>query len=153
MRNLITTLFVAGMFLTTAALADDVEDVKAAVRAYFASLNAGDADANIQSRMPGDTVFAPGQLLNVSGSLEEQKRNFQANVDAGQRLNLQLRHLEARVYGNLTAIVTAYIVGTNTPAGGTAQQVRMQRTGVWIKQGGQWKEVHSHRSPLNIAAQ
>ncbi len=43
-----TTLFVVGMFLATPALADDVEDVKAAVHEFYVLLNstdAGDAEA------------------------------------------------------------------------------------------------------------
>ncbi len=43
----LTTLFVVGMFLTTVAVADDVDDVKAAVQSYFAAVNAGDADGRV----------------------------------------------------------------------------------------------------------
>jgi len=49
-----------------------------------------------------------------------------------------------------TAIVTGYLVGTTTGPDGTATQVRNQRTGVLIKQGGQWKEVHRHLSPVRL---
>ncbi len=41
----LTTLLVVGMFLTTVAMADDVDDVKAAVQGHFAALNAGDVNA------------------------------------------------------------------------------------------------------------
>ena len=39
---------VVGIFLTTVAMADDVDDVKAVVREYFATLNAGNQDAHLQ---------------------------------------------------------------------------------------------------------
>ncbi len=43
----LTTLFVAGMFLTTVAIADDVDDVKAAVQKYITALNTGDVNASV----------------------------------------------------------------------------------------------------------
>jgi len=52
-----------------------------------------------------------------------------------------------RVYGN-TAVVTGYLTGTRTQLDGTVTQNRDRRTGVFVKQGGQWKEVHHHQSPL-----
>ena len=37
----LTTLLVVGMFLTTVAVADDVDDVKAALNGLFAARNTG----------------------------------------------------------------------------------------------------------------
>ncbi len=146
----LTTLLVIGMFATAVAMADDADDVKAAVQGYYAAINAGDTDAMIRHRMPEYSVFSGGGLLEKSTSLEEQKNDFQANVDAGQKLNLQIRHLEARVYGN-AALVTGYLMGTNTTADGTTVQVRNQQSEVWVKQGGQWRRAHRHASPLSLA--
>ncbi len=144
----LTTLLVVGMFLMPAALADDVEDVKAAVQSYFAALNAGDANAYIQHFMPETSAFVGTGLISHAHSLEEQRRTFEAS---GIKRNLQLRHLEVKVYGN-TAIATGYVVGTTTNADGITNQANQQRTAVLIKQGGQWKEVHQHRSLLRIGA-
>ncbi len=146
----LTTLWVVGMFVTTFAMADDVDDVKTAVRGYFAAISAEDTSDIIQYQMPGKSVFAGGGLLEKSGSLEEQKKDFQSAIDAGQRLNLQVRHLEVEVHGN-AAIVTGYVIGTITTPDGTTIQSRDQRTGVWIKQAGQWRETHRHNSPLTIS--
>ncbi len=143
----LTTLLVVGMFLTTVAMADDVDDVKAAVERYVAALNAGDANVYVQSRMPEYSVFAGGGLIEKFHSLEEQRNGFQASVDSGVRRNRQLRHLDVKIYGN-AAIVTGYMTGTTTTPDGTTQSLSSQRTGVWIKQGGQWKEAHRHSSPL-----
>ncbi len=41
----LTTLLVVGMFATAVAMADDVDDVKAAVQRDFVSRNSGDVDA------------------------------------------------------------------------------------------------------------
>ncbi len=147
----LTTLFVIGMFATAVAMADDVDDVKAEMERYFAALNAGDAEGYAQHFVSQASTFVGGGLLNTATSLAEQRNGFQASVDAGLKRNMQLRHLDVRVYGNMTAVVTTYVIGSTTQPDGTVVPNRVQRTAVLIKQGGQWKEVHQHRSPLNIA--
>ena len=144
----LTALLVVGMFLTSVSLADDADDVRAALLSYFAALNAGDTDAYMQARPPEYSAFAGGGLLNRSTSLEQQRNSFQPSNAA--RVNRSVRHLEVRIYGN-TAVTTSYTVGTITNPDGTTSPINQQRTGVWVKQGGQWKEVHHHRSPLNVA--
>ncbi len=143
----LTTLLVVGMFATAVAVADDVDDVKAAVESYFAALNSGNGPAMAQRRIPEYSVFGGGGLIERSSSVAQQRDDFQALADAGRKLNLRIQHLEVTVYGN-AAVVTGYLTGTNTAPDGTVNQQRQQRTGVWIKQGGQWKEVHRHAARL-----
>ena len=135
------------MFLTTVAIADDVDDVKAAVARYFTALNSGNAAAYAQHRIPEYSIFGGGGLIERSSSIAQQRDDFQAQVDGGRKLDLELQHMEVRVYGN-AAVVTGYLVGTNTAPDGTVNQQREQSTRVWIKQGGQWKEAHRHSSRL-----
>ncbi len=143
----LTTLLVVGMFLMPAALADDVDDVKAALLGHFDAVNSGDVNAFVRYYPSESSSFAGGGLLGKF-SLEDRRKNFQAGVNAGQKRNLQLRHIEVKIYGN-TAIATGYLVGTAVnPPNNDVLQLRMQRTAVLIKQGGQWKEVHHHRSAL-----
>ncbi len=144
------TLFLIGVFATAVAMADDVDDVKAEMERYFAALNAGDANAYVQHFMPEVSSFVGTGLMSQVHSLEDQRTGFQASVDSGLKRNLQLRHLQVKIYGN-TAVATSYVVGNTTTGDGITNPVRMQRTAVLIKQGGQWKEVHQHRSPLSIA--
>jgi len=148
----LTTLLVVGMFATAVAMADDVDDVKAAEVNYYAAMNSGDAHGWAQSRLSEEsTRFGPGgELLEVFGSLEEQEQNRKAEVDAGLRYNLRARHQDIRVYGN-TAVVTLYGAGTVTLPSGNNTQVNNRITRVWGKQGGQWKMVHAHLSPLTIS--
>ena len=145
----LTTLLVIGMFLMPAVLADDADDVKAAVQRYYAALNAGDPGALIQLHAAGSTsFFGPGGgLLERFDSLEEQRKSQQAAFDAGVKFNVQSRHLEISVYGE-TAVTTNYGVGTITRPNGTTGQVNNRITTVLIKQGGQWKVVHQHLSPV-----
>ena len=148
----LTTLFVAGMFLTTVAMADDVDDVKAAAQRFYAALNAGDAGALTELHAAENTRFGPGgALLETSDSLEEQRKNQQAAFDAGPKYNLQARHIDVRVYGNSTAVATYYGVGSLAFPDGTTAQPNNRITTVLIKQGGQWKVVHRHLSPLSLA--
>ncbi len=56
----LTTILVVGMFLTTVAIADDVDDVKAAVQRFYAALNAGDAGALMRLYAAGSTSFGAG---------------------------------------------------------------------------------------------
>ncbi len=146
----LTTLLVIGMFLMPAALADDAEDVRAAVQRYFSAINAGDTDAVFQFRIAERSAFGRGgQLLSTpTSSLEEQKRSHRNQVNAGRKRNYQLRHMEVKVYGGDTAIVTGYLVGQGTFPDGTVVPHNDRRTAVLIKQGGQWKEVHTHQSFL-----
>jgi len=145
----LTTLFVVGMFVTTVAMADDVDDVKAAIRGHFAAVNSGDVVAYTSYYSNQGSAFSGGELLERL-SVEQRKNNFQAGVDSGLRRNLQMRNLEVQIYGNV-AIATGYLLGSTTNQDGTTQRTSQQRTGVLIKQGGQWKEVHRHNSPLTIS--
>jgi len=146
----LTTLLVIGMFATAVAVADDADDVKAALQRYMTALNAGDANAWIQLHAVGNTRFSTDNgLLQRSDSLEEQRKNQQAGVDAGVKINVQSRHVAVSLYGN-TAVSTRYGVGTVTQPNGTVVQLNNRITTVWVKQGGQWKITHMHLSPVRL---
>ena len=67
----LATLLVVGMFLMPAALADDVDDVKAAMQRYGTALTTGDATAWAQHYAAENTRFSPGgQLLQRFDSTE-----------------------------------------------------------------------------------
>jgi len=144
----ITTLFVVGMFVTTLAMADDVDDVKATIRGHFDAVNSGDVADYTPYYANQGSAFSGGELLQRL-SVEQRKNNFQTGVDNGLRRNLQMRNLEVQIYGNV-AIATGYLLGSTTAPDGTTQRTSQQRTGILIKQGGQWKEVHRHNSPLTV---
>ncbi len=145
----LTTLLAAGIFLMPAALADDADDVKAAMQRFYAALNAGDVGALTRLQAAAGTNYgAGGGLLATFDSLEERRNSFQATVDAGVKFNVQARHIDARIYGSSTAVATNYGVGRVTQPNGTTVQVNNRITAVLIKQGGQWKMVHQHISPV-----
>ena len=131
-----------------AAMAQSAEEeIIAAQIAHFETLRAGDAQAHMAQHAPNVTSFdAVGGLLVEAQSLEEQVRDMQAVFDAGA-LNSYLRHVQVRIYGD-AAVVTGYITGTATNPDGSVVPVMDRRTAVLIRQGGEWKEVHSHASPV-----
>ncbi len=91
----LTTLWVIGMFLTTAAMADDVDDVKASELEHFTTQS---ADVITQHHLAGHTGFgADDGLLGVTDSLEEERKTRRAEFDAGLTRNMQLRHLDAKI--------------------------------------------------------
>ena len=151
MKNRIATLCVLSMFLTPVSWADDADDVKAVVQNYYAALNSGDVDTWSTHFQAGHTAFGSGgAFLEKTTSLQEQRANRQAALDAGVQYDLQPLHSDVRVYGNWTAVATRYGVGTITQADGTTRRVNNRITDVWVKQGEQWKVVHRHVSPLLI---
>ncbi len=147
----LTTLLVVGMFATAVAMADDVDDVKAALQRSQAAANSGDAYAAAQILLEGVTNFGPaGGLLERFDSLEEARKDRQAAFDAGLKFNLQDRHIEVRVYGNSTAVATSYRVGTITLPNGNTVRPNIRITTVLIKKGGHWNISLVHFSPLRL---
>ena len=102
---------------------------------------------SLSTRLDATSFDAVGGLLVEAQSLEEQVRGLQAVFDAGIVLDNYLRHLQVRIYGD-AAVVTGYITGTETNPDGSVVQTMNRRTAVLIRQGGEWKEVHSHASPV-----
>ena len=155
MKLLIPTLMVivSCVALSPLATAGDADDVKAATLEHFATLNAGNARAHVQHHMAGHSTYdAGGGLLEVSNSLSEETASLKADFDSGLKLNLELRHLDVKVYGD-AAVVTGYVVGTATAPDGTTEQLTSRRSAVLIKEGGKWREVHLHSSPVIAASQ
>ncbi len=150
MKQLIAMLIVIAisLALNNTAVAGDADDVKAATLEHFATLNAGNARAHVQHHMAGHSTYnAGGGLLEVSNSLSEETASLKVDFDSGLKLNLELRHLDVKVYGD-AAVVTGYVVGTATAPDGSIDQVTDRRSAVLIKEGGKWREVHLHSSPV-----
>ena len=161
--NVLWVVFVMGMLLTTAASADDVADVKAAVRQHTGNTNTGNVDGFVDQHLPGHSAFGPtGAPRRRSNSIEEERKRVQAEFDAARQRDpsrtsvrafskVEVKDLEVSVYGT-TAIATAYLAGINTFPDGRTEPLTLRLTSVWIKQDdGQWKEAHDHLSELRGA--
>ena len=146
----LTTLLVVGMFLTTVAVADDVDDVKAVVREHFATLNAGDQVAHMQQHhMHAYNRFSLNGLRQHFDSVEEQKQQIKTVFEQGSKYNLRLTDVEVKIYGD-SALLSAYLVGSILRGNGNTIQRTDRYLAMLVKQGGQWKAVHAHTSALRI---
>jgi ketosteroid isomerase-like protein len=146
MRRLIivSTLFVVSLVLSTATRADDMADAKAAVLAVDAAYSSGDVEAIARYMHPEHSQFLAGGLL-VEGF---DKEVLNAAFDAGLNVDITARHLGVKIYGN-TAVATGYIEGQITSPDGTVNQLVQRFSEIWVKEGGKWKRVHIHQSPLS----
>ena len=146
----LTALLVIGMFLTTVAMADDADDVEAVVREHFTTLNAGNMDAHLEQHHVAQlNRFMRNGLRVHFSSFEEQKNQIRTVYDNGSKYDLQLRDVEVNVYGN-SAVVSAYMTGNIVRGNGNTVSVADRYSAMLVKQGGQWKTVHTHNSPLRI---
>ncbi len=141
-------MIILGLIFTasTVAVADDVADIKAAMEEHFVTFKAGDAAGHVAHHMAGGSSFGPdGGALAVNDSIEEATAELQAEFDEGYKFDFQLVDLDVAVYGD-TAVVTSLQTGTVTLPDGTTEDVKNRRTAVVVRDGSEWKEVHSHIS-------
>lgn len=138
----ILMILIGGVVLTTVASADDKADVIAAELAYIAALNAGDAEAYAKYVLPERSGFFPGGGLLGEGF---DKNRLKASFDSGYELNIQVHHLDVKVYDN-AAVLTGYVTGTVTFPDGSTEKGPRRLSVVWIKQRDRWKQAHIHIS-------
>ncbi len=141
-------VIIFGLILTasTLAMADDVANIKSAMKKHFVTFNAGDSAGHIAHHKAGNSSFSgEGGALTVNDSLEEETAELQASFDEGYKFDFELVDLEVAVYGD-TAIVTSLQTGTVTTPDGKTEKVKNRRTAVVVRDGSDWKEVHSHIS-------
>ena len=143
------TVLVAGIFLTVTVFADDVDDVKSAVQAFYEALNNGDAEVYFKFTIPEHTHFprTGGLLTSSTNTSEERTKELQDMFDAGLNFDVQVHHLDVKNHGNM-AVSTYYTTGTTTYPDGTVLQGTFRASLVWLKQAGQWKIAHMHISRL-----
>lgn len=67
-------------------------------------------------------------------------------------MNFGLRQLSCRVFNDNTGIANAYDTFTGVMKDGKVQTLHGRTTLVFVRQGGQWKIVSCHFSPLPHAA-
>ena len=141
-------VIIFGLILTasTSAMADDVADIKSTMKKHFVTINAGDSGGHIAHHKAGNSSFgADGGALTVNDSLDEEAAELQASFDEGNKFDFELVDLEVAVYGD-TAVVTSLQTGTVTTPDGKTEKVKNRRTAVVVRDGSDWKEVHSHIS-------
>jgi len=145
MKSMIAVLtLVVLTFAPGIAVADDEEDIIAAVLDYISGWNDGDAAKVAQYMLPDATAFQQGNNLAAAPF---NQAALQSNMDNGTSFNLQFRNMKVQVYGD-TAVFTAYEVGNIAFANGFTNSGPWRYTAVLVKQDGVWKQAHRHASPL-----
>jgi ketosteroid isomerase-like protein len=118
--------------------------VKAAVLAVDTAFNNSDVETILKYMHPESSRFAAdGGLLSPEYTEAELKTFY----EAGNEFNSQARYLDVKIYG-VTGVVTYYTVEETTQPDGNTTQATIRSTEIWVKQGGHWKRVHIHSSPL-----
>ena len=148
MRKVIAVLSVVacGILVAAASVADDVADIKSTMEKHFVTFKAGDTAGHVAHHMAGHSAFAPdGGPLVVIDSLEEEMAELQAEYDEGYKFDFQLVDLDVAMYGDM-AVVTSLQTGTVTTPDGKTENVENRRTAIVVRDGSDWKEVHSHIS-------
>ena len=145
MKSMIAVLTLVVLpFAPGIAVADDEEDIIAAVLDYISGWNDGDAAKVAQYMLPDATAFQQGNNLAAAPF---NQAALQSNMDNGTSFNLQFRNMKVQVYGD-TAVFTAYEVGNIAFANGFTNSGPWRYTAVLVKQDGVWKQAHRHASPL-----
>ena len=119
--------------------------MRQALDATLAAWNAGDVDGFVRYFADDSWGFyLDGALLADGASLQQMAELY----EAGLKPNIELRHVAIAVYGN-TAVSAAYMVGSIDPGfGGETVQGTWRYTETRINEGGIWKIVQYHFSPL-----
>src|SRR5687767_10997185 len=123
-------------------------EVKAAVMDIIGGFNSGNVDQIERRLAPHQNRFqGEGGFLTSFINSAELRQAFQARF----KVNMEIRNLEAAVYGD-SAIATFFMGTTITPPNGPQRTEGPWRCSyVWNKQDGAWKLVHAHQSPLGRA--
>ncbi len=141
-------MIILGLILAapTSAIADDVADIKSIMEKHFVTYAASDAAGHIAHHMARNSSFGPeGGALAVNDSSEEEITELQASFDEGYKFDFQLVDLDVAMYGDV-AVVTSLQTGTVTTPDGKTENVNNRRTAIVVRDGSDWKEVHSHVS-------
>ena len=122
--------------------------VKAAVTGLFAAFNSNDAEQVAKYLAPQQNAFSRrGGSLEPFVDIDQLRNDFRAGV----KVNLQVRDVEAAVYGD-TAVTTCYYTQDVTlPNGSIRKDGTFRLSSVWKNQDGAWKLVHAHESALTGA--
>lgn len=157
MRNLIrTSICVAGaLIVAPAALADDMDDVRAALDRYVETENDLERQAEL---MTDDRTYIVGgarftdNVANMRGQIANQK--LARALDPDGMMIVTIEDPMIKVYGD-TAIASFYRHWNWIPGAAAVREGRAGNappsqvsTVVFTRDGRDWKIVHTHISPM-----
>lgn len=126
---------------------DDIVAVEAETRRLFDAWNTGDIDYIAGHYAEDATRFHPAGELDC-GFSAEARAAIKGAFDAGFTFKIQGADLHGtKVIGDV-AIVTGVVRGDYFLPDGTPGDKPLRVSYVWVKEGGEWKELHHHASVL-----
>jgi len=145
----LAVLMLVGL-LTSPVLAqgDEIGKVTETFLDWIAARNAGDADAIARHWLREFSYFPEtGDLMGGGSlSLQELTEAIQSGFKSGRRDDIQVRHLEVKVFGNV-ALITCYLSGWLS-TGTEIRQGPWRMSSIWNQEGSRWKQAHFHVSPV-----
>jgi CubicO group peptidase (beta-lactamase class C family) len=124
------------------------DEVKAAVTSLMDGYSSSNADQIERLIAPQQSSFdIEGEALSTFVDGPKIRREFKSGV----KVNLSAHNLDVAVYGD-TALATCITTSVITvPGEGVRNNLPWRTSFVWNKQGGAWKLIHVHFSPLTGA--
>jgi uncharacterized protein (TIGR02246 family) len=120
-------------------------EVKTVVTGLFAAFNSNDADQVAKYLAPQQNAFRrSGGSLERFVNIDELRNDFRAGV----KVDLQVRDVEAAVYGDTAVTTCFYTQAVTLPNGRLRNDGTFRLSLVWGKQQGAWRLVHAHESAL-----
>jgi uncharacterized protein (TIGR02246 family) len=147
MRKCVTAIVVVTACITfgaTPSFAQE-EEVRSAMLETLAAWSEGDFERFAEFYHPQSRGFLFDGGFLVEGFDAELLR---AAYEAGFRATMQVRDVDIRIFGDV-AVTTAYADGSLTLPGGAVQNGTWRYTEVRVREGGTWKIVQYHFSPLD----
>ena len=140
------SLMANAFFLAPSASAQDAASLEALVTDWYEKLNNEDTSF-FDHVIDEENADFPrtGSLLDVFERPNPERQ--QELFDAGLDFDVQLNHLEARVYGD-TGVATYYTTGPTTYPDGSVLRGIFRASMIANFQGNRWRVVHIHISPL-----
>lgn len=123
-----------------------VQEIQSLAQQFCDAFNRLDVPAAVEMLSDDLEVFD-----HVPYRFDNKKQFADFLVGAVQNLassNFGFRQLSARVFHDNTGIVNAYDTFTGVTKDGKVQTIHGRTTLIFVKQGGQWKIVSAHFSPL-----
>ena len=127
-----------------------VQEIQSLAQQFVDAFNRKDLEAALNLLSDDLEVFdhVPYRFDN-----KEQFAQFLTGAVEGiASMNFGFRQPSCRVFNDTTGIVNAYDTFTGVTKDGKVQTIHGRTTLVFVKQGGQWKIVSAHFSPLPHAA-
>jgi len=149
LKKILQTLSLAVLasvtFLVPSAFAQDAASLEALVMDWYEKLNSEDTGYGVYLH-DEETLFPrTGSLLEGGESFNVE--DAQAGFDAGLNFDVQVRHLEAKVYGT-TGVATYYTTGPTAYPDGSVLRGVFRASMIATFEGNRWRVVHIHISPL-----